>query len=65
MRKPLAILLSLMLALGVLVPSALAQDGDAEAENTENQAYIRYANFRADGVAPTSTLTASWARSRT
>lgn len=50
MRKPLAILLSLMLALGVLVPSALAQDGDAEAENTENQAYIRYANFRADGV---------------
>lgn len=48
MRKSMAILLSLVLALAVFVPAALAQDGgDAD---TDNQAYVRYANWRADGV---------------
>jgi len=48
MRKTLAVLLSLLVTLAVLVPAAFAQDGD-DAE-TDNQAYVRYANLRSDGI---------------
>ena len=51
MRKMLAVVLALMLGLAALAPAALAQDdGDGEPVDTENQAYIRFANWRADGV---------------
>lgn len=51
MRKMLAMVLALMLGLAALAPPALAQDdGDGEPVDTENQAYIRFANWRADGV---------------
>ena len=51
MRKMLAILFALMLGFAALAPVALAQDdGNGDTSDTENQAYIRYANWRTDGI---------------
>lgn len=51
MRKLLAIAFSLLLALAVVSPVALAQDdGNGEQTDAENQAYVRYMNLRADGM---------------
>jgi len=51
MWEKLAMVFALMLGFAALAPAALAQ-GNAEGDpvDAENQAYIRFANWRADGI---------------